>query len=269
MTTTQDISSLASTVGQPYSVTANVNAAGNGADAVSSTTGSTDSSASSGTGTKATQTMGKDDFLKLLLTQMRYQDPLNPMDNTQFVTQLAQFQSLEGTNNVESAIEALNTSFKDSLAAQKQSADSMVGSAAISLIGKDVRVQQKNLAWSATPGDEVSIPISLGNNSGASVQIIDSSGAVVKTLAATGKDSNNTVVVKWDGSTDSGQAAPAGAYTVNVVGSDTDSSLYAFSEGTVEGVSNLTNGAQVRIGGLNFSVADIVDVSDATSTSGS
>jgi flagellar basal-body rod modification protein FlgD len=242
----------------PYSITANVNATGNGVDAASTTT--TGDSTSTGTGTK-TQTLGKDDFLKLLLTQMRYQDPLNPMDNTQFVTQLAQFQSLEGTNNIQSAIENLNTSFKASLDAQKQSADSMLGSAAISLIGKTVRVQQKNLAWSGTAGDAVNIPISLGNNNTATVQIVDSSGAVVKTLTASGKDSNNTVVVKWDGGTDTGLAAPSGSYTVNVVGGDTDSSLYAFSEGKVDGVSNLSNGAQVRIGGLNFSVGDIVDVS--------
>jgi flagellar basal-body rod modification protein FlgD len=50
--------------------------------------------------TKSNSTLGKDDFLKLLVTQMQYQDPLQPMDNTQFVSQLAQFSSLEQMQNV-------------------------------------------------------------------------------------------------------------------------------------------------------------------------
>lgn len=52
------------------------------------------------TSTKSNSTLGKDDFLKLLVTQMQYQDPLQPMDNTQFVSQLAQFSSLEQMQNV-------------------------------------------------------------------------------------------------------------------------------------------------------------------------
>jgi flagellar basal-body rod modification protein FlgD len=48
-------------------------------------------------------TLGKDDFLKLLVMQMQYQDPLQPMDNTQFVAQLAQFSALEQMTNVANA----------------------------------------------------------------------------------------------------------------------------------------------------------------------
>jgi len=55
-------------------------------------------------------TLGKDDFLKLLATQMQYQDPLNPMDNTQFLAQMAQFSSLEQMTNISSGIDTLNAS---------------------------------------------------------------------------------------------------------------------------------------------------------------
>ncbi|MBU2702008.1 flagellar basal-body rod modification protein FlgD [Sporomusaceae bacterium BoRhaA] len=50
--------------------------------------------------TKSKSTLGKDDFLKLLMVQMQYQDPLKPMDNTAFVAQMAQFSSLEQMQNV-------------------------------------------------------------------------------------------------------------------------------------------------------------------------
>jgi len=75
--------------------------------AVNSTTGSTTVEQAQGymksnsTTTKApTNDLGKDAFLELLMTQMQYQDPLNPMDNTQMVAQLAQFSSLEQMNNL-------------------------------------------------------------------------------------------------------------------------------------------------------------------------
>src|SRR5690349_8903084 len=51
--------------------------------------------------------LGKDDFLKLLVTQLQYQDPMNPSDNQQFMAQMAQFSMVEGINNLESTLGSL------------------------------------------------------------------------------------------------------------------------------------------------------------------
>ena len=61
---------------------------------------------------ESSDTLGKDDFLKLLVTQLKYQDPLSPMDNGEFVAQLAQFSSLEQMQN-------LNDNFEQMMSAQK------------------------------------------------------------------------------------------------------------------------------------------------------
>ncbi|WP_088228588.1 flagellar hook capping FlgD N-terminal domain-containing protein [Desulfosporosinus sp. FKB] len=81
--------------------------------------------------TNSNSTLGKDDFLKLLVTQMENQDPMNPMDDTQSIAQMAQFSSLEQMTNIATAMDTLNTNFsaynQQSLLAQ-----------GASLIGKSV-----------------------------------------------------------------------------------------------------------------------------------
>jgi flagellar basal-body rod modification protein FlgD len=71
--------------------------------------------------------LGKDDFLKLMLVQMKHQDPLEPMDNTESIAQLAQFSSLEQMTNVSENISSLLQAYQ---------ATSKTGS--LSMIGKQV-----------------------------------------------------------------------------------------------------------------------------------
>ncbi len=71
--------------------------------------------------------LGKDDFLRLLVTQLRYQDPLQPVNDREFIAQLAQFSALEQMHNVATAVLEL---------ARRQEA-----AAAFGLVGRRVRVQ--------------------------------------------------------------------------------------------------------------------------------
>ena len=78
--------------------------------------------------------MGKDDFLKLLTTQLKYQDPINPVEDQAFVAQLAQFSSLEQMQN-------LNTTMERMMAAQQQL--TALGQA-MNMMGKEVELLTKS-----------------------------------------------------------------------------------------------------------------------------
>ncbi|MCS7235345.1 MAG: flagellar hook assembly protein FlgD [Armatimonadota bacterium] len=77
-----------------------------------------------------TRVLGKDDFLRLLVTQLRHQDPLQPMNDREFVAQLAQFSALEQMVNVSQAVLEL---------ARRQEA-----AAAFGLVGRRVKVQAED-----------------------------------------------------------------------------------------------------------------------------
>jgi flagellar basal-body rod modification protein FlgD len=212
--------------------------------------------------------LGKNDFLMLLITQLKYQDPMSPMDNTQFLSQMAQFQSLEANNNVLKAIEDLGTSYKDSVSAQQSSAASMNNASSVSLIGKQVRIKETNVLWDGAIGSTIPITVNLGSNSGATVQVLDSDGKVLKTIQTKDKDSQNSSTVSWDGTSDNGDYVQAGTYKINIVGQDTDDSLYAFIQDIVQGVRFGSDGVLLKIAGKELAASDVMDVAMSDDASG-
>jgi flagellar basal-body rod modification protein FlgD len=92
--------------------------------------------------TNPSMTMDENSFLKLLVAQLKYQDPLSPTDNQQFIQEQAQFATVEGINNVKSSIQSL-------LASEQQSQ-------AVSLIGKQVTYQNADGSTSTGVVDSVS-----------------------------------------------------------------------------------------------------------------
>ncbi|MCH3959210.1 MAG: flagellar biosynthesis protein FlgD [Selenomonas sp.] len=75
----------------------------------SSSAASSATSTSTSTSTSSSTALNKDAFLQLLVTQMQYQDPLDPQDNSEYLSQLAQFSSLEQMTNVASALTGVST----------------------------------------------------------------------------------------------------------------------------------------------------------------
>lgn len=151
--------------------------------------------------------LGQDDFLKLMLAQLKNQDPMKPLDPSQYVGQLAQFSSVAGLKEVNTAISELTTSLRGN---QVLDGASMIGHAVVA---------EGSQVYLGAPGeDRVGIAGAMEVPTGTrSLQLIvkDSSGATVRTQALSA--AAGTRGFSWDGNTDAGTAAPAGAYKVEIV----------------------------------------------------
>jgi len=164
------------------------------------------SKASSG---KSAIAEGQDRFLKLLVTQMQNQDPLNPLDNAQVTSQLAQLSTVDGINKLNATMQALSTSYAESRSLQ-----------AASLVGRSVLAPGSSLELKSgvsVGGVELSQPADK-----VIVTIKDSAGNVQQSIDL-GPQKAGVVGFGWDGVRDNGMAAADGAYTFDVravLGSD-------------------------------------------------
>jgi flagellar basal-body rod modification protein FlgD len=208
------------------------------------------------TSTKANDSLDKEDFLNLFVTQLKNQDPLDPQDNTEACTQLAQYSELEAMLDVKQNIADLKTTVTDIIPELNASVQYNTG---LSLIGCTVRIEQDAVTWYGDTSEPLSLSVNAGKGDAVSVSILDSDGNTVKTLDGTA-DENGVATISWDGTDDNGDVASVGSYSVQVEGSESDASLYAFIEGTVEGASTKDNKSTVRVNGQLYPVSKLIDV---------
>lgn len=142
-------------------------------------------------------------FLSLLTAQISNQDPLAPMDSTQFVSQLAQLSQVEQAVKTNSNLESLQASI-----------GGMLNSDSINLIGHDVTVQSNAITLKDNAADIVySVP---QGATAAKVEIYDPLNRLVRTMTGLPADAEGTNTATWDGRNDAGVEQLAGAYTVKV-----------------------------------------------------
>lgn len=148
----------------------------------------------------SSSTLGKDAFLQLLTTQLRNQDPLSPQDNTAFVSQLAQFSSLESMQNLTSSVDSISSSYQSSQALQ---ASSLVGRSVIVDAGATYVDPAKGMTGSVVIPD---------STTATTIKISDSTGALVDTIDL-GAQKAGTTSFTWDGKDSSGNTLAAGNYS--------------------------------------------------------
>ncbi|MEO8013734.1 flagellar hook assembly protein FlgD [Polaromonas sp.] len=167
-------------------------------------------------------------FLKLLVTQLNNQDPLNPLDNAQLTSQLAQMSTVSG-------IEKLNSAFAAMLA---QSGASQVLQSA-SMIGRTVLVPGDGLALKK--GEEIPFALDMAQAADSvKVNITNAAGATVRSFDL-GALPQGVRTLSWDGLDDAGVALADGAYSVNAVAATGDARVQA-STLTYAGVASVSQG---------------------------
>lgn len=175
--------------------------------------------------TSGTQLQLKD-FLNLMVTELTHQDPFKPMDNAQLATQISQFATVSG-------VEQLNKSFSD-LSGSLLSDQALQ---ATSLVGHDVLVPLNTgyLERGGTISGVINIEQPANN---LYLQVSDSSGALIREIPM-GAQSTGDVRFSWDGLMDDGSFAPPGQYQISAsaVIDDQTSSPYLMTEAVVESVS--------------------------------
>ncbi len=201
------------------------------------------SALSSATG--ATPSLGKDDFLKLLVSQMQNQDPLNPSDPTQFTAELAQFSSLEQLTNI-------NGSLSNMASSQQMSP--------LSMIGKEVVASGNTFHF-----DSQSVDLGYQLDSSADqVQLLvqDGMGRTVATIP--GKDlTAGQHFLTWDGKDSNGNVVPPGDYSLMVgatQGKDTSVDATALIKGVVNGVDFDSSGSTLETSVGTVKTTDVKSV---------
>lgn len=182
----------------------------------------------------------QDRFLKLLVTQMKNQDPLNPLDNAQVTSQLAQISTVNGIEKLNATIQAMASNFNAGQSLQ-----------AATMIGKDVLVPGSDLRLAGGGGifgvelaqaaDQVKVTIH--DASGRAIRVMDLDALPAGPLA-----------LAWDGKTTEGVQAADGTYSFSIAASRGDQKVDAqpLAFGSVQSVSQGNEGVRLNVGTLGM-----------------
>ncbi|MFH1688288.1 MAG: flagellar hook capping FlgD N-terminal domain-containing protein [bacterium] len=202
------------------------------------------------------QSLGKDDFLQLLVAKLANQDPMNPMEDQDFVAQLAQFSSLEQMNNIAQGISTSN----DLDMLQSQSINNTM---AAGLIGKDVRAKYNGVYLSDTETPRITYTLK-DPAAEVVIRIKDAEGSTVATLSADDLEAG-VQSITWDGFDDRGNRAADGYYTVSIQATGLDESVFTPSlalEGTVDSIVYREGTAFLRVNGTEVPLGDITAIGE-------
>ena len=194
--------------------------------------------------------LGRDEFLKLFLVQLNYQDPLNPMDSTQFSAQLAQFSSLEQLFNINETLEAINGLQADNISYQS-----------LDLIGKEIEAEG-NLLYLEQNGT-ASGSYYLDSAADCVAQIYDADGYLIREIQL-GALKQGQHTFDWDGLDQDGDSVDQGVYSFDITGiTETGSVVTAETmiKGQVDRVNLEGSEPMLYIGEIPLGLSQVLDIS--------
>ncbi len=198
---------------------------------------------------KNSNQLGKEAFLNLLVTQLKNQNPLKPMDNTQFISQMAQFSALEQSTNLANSFDKFEKTFSSSLQLQ-----------AASLMGKKVSAQTNNL--DVISGKSGTMSFDIPKESMTYVKILDSNGKVVDEENL-GWLKPGSHVYEWSATNSNGVKVPDGTYTYQIEGIQRDGThvqLSGVKSGVVDGVKFENGQTYVSVNGMDYPLSKITQI---------
>ena len=214
-------------------------------------TGSTGSTSSSNASKK---TLGKDAFMKLMIQQMKNQDPMNPMDGTAFAAQLAQFSSLEQLQN-------LNNSMTQSINANYLLTQSINNTLSSTLIGKEVKLNGNDIVNNGQ--SSINLAYNLPSDAkSVSVNIYDQNGTLVKQINNL-PTKNGEAKLSWDFTDNNGSKVANGNYTFKVEAKDysgEELTVDSYKYGLISGVKFTNSGTKLMVDNAEYNLSDILEV---------
>ena len=219
----------------------------------SSVTASSSATAQANKRTSQSDLGKKDIFLKLLVAQMKNQDPLKPQDPTQMSSQLAQFNMVEQQTTSNKLLQQLVSSGGLGSGASQPSSGA-------NYLGHTVSVKQSNIFFNGS-NQKFSAVLDAPATQ-ARVFIMDESGNPVRTMTLNNLASGANPIV-WDGKTDTGAIAAQGNYTIQISAINRNGGTVGNTvqrSGVVDAVRFTDSGTKLMVGGVSTSIADITEI---------
>jgi flagellar basal-body rod modification protein FlgD len=208
------------------------------------------SSASTASAAVDKTSLSKDDFLKLLMLELKYQDPTQPMDSEKILSQTSQLSTLEASENTTKALESLATSLTSSAQYSGISAIGKIADTGSNAISKED---------GKTSDFEIYFPNDVANGN---VNILDNKGNVLRSMAI-GATSAGVAQYSWDGLNASGKALDAGIYYAEASYTKTDGTKGTSRVGTypIESIKFDSGKTYAKLGSSYVDFSTISEVS--------
>lgn len=156
------------------------------------------------TTSKSSKELGQDEFLKLMMAQLKHQDPMQPLENGEFIAQMAQFSSVAGIEGMQESLDKLSLAYGSSQTLQ-----------ASQLVGSDVMIESS--AATLDESNAITGQFDLDASAGKiTMNVYDDVGLLVGTQEL-GQHAAGRHSFRWDGETKDGNTAPPGRYTIQLL----------------------------------------------------